>query len=183
MAEPEVKDAPGIGQMLASTSACPEIPHGKRRWKVGHPTQDAKGRLERLVKKVALDEVRSLKGTLDPATYDETFREQVRALKDYDTWKAGWQRIVFDPEYSALLFLWSLLQEHHPEVTEAEVRALFADAPEEVDAALVQVLPDFFQALLALILPRLDPQARAGVGAALAALRERLTRTRGSTSG
>jgi hypothetical protein len=166
-------ESPGVGVMLGAAGPCPEFTHAGKRWTVGHPTQAAKARLENLAGKVALDEVRRMKDVLDPAAYQETFAEVTRSLKDYRTWKPGWQRVVFDPEYAHLFFM-SLLQEKHPGVTEGEVLELCAGAPEEVQAALAQVLPDFFQMLLDGIADRLTPEARAEVAGAVAKVRAAL---------
>jgi hypothetical protein len=170
---------PGVQQMLADDSALPEVPFGKTVWKFGRPDEAARGRLEKLVKKVAIGEVRALKDTLDPAAYAELFEARTRSLKRYDTWRDGWQAVVFDPANSHL-FLWSLLQANHPDVAEADVLALAKGAPEEVLFALAQVMPDFFRALLAGM--ELTPDQQRAVDAALASLRERLTPTRASTS-
>jgi hypothetical protein len=170
---------PGIGQMLANSNAPIEIPVGVRVWKVAYPDQDAKDRLEKLVAKAALNEVRRLKGVLDAAEYAELFSEATRALPECRTWRAGWQRYVFDPAY-AHLFLWSLLQAHHPNATERDVIGLMKEVPEEVTAALVQVIPDFFRVLLSGL--DLTPEQAETVEAAMATIRERLTPTPASTS-
>jgi len=165
-----VSDAPGIGVMLAAPV---EIKVGRTVWTVSPPDQDAKARLEKLAARAALEEVRRLKGTLDADAYAEAFRAAMDALPSYRTWGAGWQRVVFDPA-NAHLFLWSLLQAAHPDATEEDVAKLHADAPEEVAAAYAQLLPDFFRLLLAPVLPRLDPEARRQVEAAVADLHRRL---------
>lgn len=169
---PEESQTPGVTGILGASGACPEIAHGKRRWKVGHPTQAAKSRLEKLAAKVSLDEVRRLKDALDPAAYQEAFSEAVKSLKNYRTWRPGWQAVVFDPANSHL-YLWSLIQEHHPDATEEDVLAVCRDAPEEVVAAMAQVLPDFFHLLLSDVKPHLSPEAFAKAEAAVAAMRER----------
>lgn len=168
-----MSDAPGVGVMLAAPA---EIKVGKTTWVVSPPDQDAKARLEKLAARAALEEVRRLKPVLDADAYAEAFRAAMDALPSYRTWQPGWQRVVFDPA-NAHLFLWSLLQAAHPDATEEDVVKLHADAPEEVAAAYAQLLPDFFRLLLAPVLPRLDPAARAAVEAAVADLRRRLTPT------
>jgi arylsulfatase A-like enzyme len=164
---------PGLGVMLGKGA---EFRALGRAWKISAPDQDAKERLEKLAARSGLEEVRRLKGTLDPAAYKETFAEVTVSLPKYKTWREGWQAVVFDPA-NGHLFLWSLLQAAHPDVTEAEVLAATADAPEEVAAALAQVLPDFFQVLLAKVLPNLSPADAAKVVEAMATLRARLAPT------
>lgn len=174
-------EAPGIGVLLGSAGPCPEFTALGKKWTVAHPTQDAKARLEKLAAKVALDEVRRMKDVLDPQAYQEAFTEVTRSLKDFRTWKSGWQKIVFDPEY-AHLFFWSLLQEKHPDATEAEVLALCQKAPEEVQAALAQVLPDFFQLLLNGIADRLTPDGKRLAQAAMETIRASLAPTAATSS-
>ena len=169
---------PGVGVMLGGGA---EIVCGGRTWKVGAPDQDAKARLERLAAKSALDGVRELKGTLDPAAYQEVFGEVTRNLKNYKTWQPGWQAVVMSPA-GHHLFLLSLIQGPHPDATEDDVLAVFAQAPEEVAAALARVLPDFFTLLTAPLRRHLRPAELAKVDAALAELRARLTPTPASSA-
>lgn len=148
-----------LTQMLGGAAAPPEVPYAGRLWKVGAPDQQAKQRLERLVKAAALEEVRQLKGVLPPAAYQEAFAEATRSLPDYRTWGPGWQRVVNDPS-NAHLFLLSLLQGPQPWATEADARGMARDVPEEVRAALAQVTPGFFRTLLADLLDGLPPGER-----------------------
>jgi hypothetical protein len=165
---------PGVGVMMGHGVEI-VLPGGKR-WKVGAPDQAAKARLEKLAAKVALDEVRRLKDTLDPAAYAELFGEVTRNLKSYRTWQPGWQSVVMSPA-GQHLFLLSLM----PDATEADVLGIFATAPEEVAAALAQVLPDFFTMLVEPLTAHLSPADLEKVTAALAALRAQLTHTAPST--
>lgn len=169
-------ETPGVGQMIGTPGACPDIEYGGKKWTVGRPDQNAKGRLEKLAAKVAIDEVRRLKDILDPQAYRESFDGVTGNLRKYQTWRDGWQAVVFDPNNSHL-FLWSLLQSHHPDISEADVVQLCKAAPEEVRAAFAQVIPDFFTILLADILDRLPPESQATVKAAMDQLRDRLTAT------
>lgn len=158
-------DAPGIQQQLATDSMLPDIPFRGRSYKIGRPDGEAKGRLEKLVKKVAIDTVRELRDTLDTAAYQESFREVTTNLKRYDTWRDGWRDIVFDPA-NAHLFLWSLLQAKYPDISERDVKALASESPEEVQLAMAQVIPDFFRVTLAGM--NLTPDQRQTMEAAIA---------------
>jgi hypothetical protein len=169
-----VSDTPGVQQILATNSVCPEIPFKGKTYTVGQPDGEARKRLEKLVKKVAIDEVRALKDTLDAAAYAELFATRTASLKHYNTWRPGWQGIVFDPA-NAHLFLWSLLQAHHPNVTEAEVLAIGKESPEEVAYALAQVVPDFFTMLLAGL--EMTPDQQATMQLVMEKFRARLTPT------
>lgn len=169
-------ETPGVGAMIGTPGACPEIQVNGKRWTVGRPDQDAKARLENLAKKVAIDEVRKLKGILDAAAYAEAMQLVVGNLRTYETWREGWQAVIFDPGNSHL-FLWSLMQAHHPDISESQVADICKTAPEEVTAAFAQVIPDFFTILLANVLDRLSPEDQQTVQAAMEQLRHRLTLT------
>ena len=171
--------APGANVVLGGGAEI-VLPTG-RVWKVGAPDQAAKRRLEQLAAAVALNEVRDLRGVLDPAAYQEAFSEVTRNLKSYRTWQPGWQSVVMSPA-GQHLFLLSLIQGPHPDATEDDVLGIFAEAPEEVAAALAQVLPDFFTLLTVPLRHLLNPGQLARVEAALAELRARLTPTAPSTS-
>jgi hypothetical protein len=178
-------EVPGAQAALAPDSALPEIPHGGTVWVVGRPDQDARARLEKLAKKVAIDRVRELKDALDPDAYREMFDSVTRALPSYNTWGEGWQRTVLTPD-GAHLFLWSLLQAKHPAVTEAQVLRLARECPEEVSFAVAQVVPAFFQMLLSELLARVPPEQRAGAeqqaAQAMAEARRLLSPTAGPNS-
>lgn len=178
-------DVPGVQTLLAPDSALPEIPHGGTVWKVGRPDQDAKARLEKLVKRAAIEQVRALKDVLDPPAYREAFDRVTNNLRSYDTWGEGWQAVVGDPAH-AHLFLWALLQAHHPTVSEEQVKRLADECPEEVGFALAQVLPDFFRAFLVTLLAKVPPERRAEAAgkaeAYLTALGQQLSARPGKTS-
>jgi len=148
-----------------------------RTWRVSAPDQDAKDRLEKLAAAGALNEVRRLKGVLDPVAYQEAFSEVTKSLRDYRTWGPGWQRVVLQTAENVHLYLWALLQEHHPDVSEETVREIFAAAPEEVAAAYAQVMPDFFTLLLAPVRDRVPPAAMAELEAAIGSIPDRIRRS------
>lgn len=162
-------ETPGIGIMLGAAGPCPEIPFGGKVWKVGHPTQRAKAELEKLAVAAALDEVRALKGVVPTDAYREMFAEVTSQItnREFRTWGPAWQRAVFAPA-NAHLFLCSLLRECHPQATPADALALAQGCPEEVAAALAQVVPNFLRVLLE-GLP-LTPEQREKAEAAMGAL-------------
>ncbi len=169
-----MSDGPqSVGVMLGK--GCTLHALGKT-WKVSAPDLNAKERLEKLVASAALAEVRRLRDTLDPAAYQEAFSEVTRSLKSYRTWGAGWQRVVFDPA-NVHLFLWSLLLDAHPDVTEEAVFAILGGTPEEVAAAYAQVMPDFFTMLLAPVRDRIPADKLAEMEAMIAGVPEQIRRT------
>lgn len=170
--------ASGVGVMLGKGATFPAL--GKT-WKVSAPDQDAKDRLEKLAAGAALNEVRRLKDSLGAAAYKEAFSEVVANLKNYRTWQPGWQAVVFHPE-NVHLYLWSLLQAAHPDVTEEEVLSVFADAPEEVAAAYAQVMPDFFTMLLAPMRDRIPAAGRAKLEELIAGVPDQIRRSAATNS-
>jgi hypothetical protein len=157
---------PGLGVVLGSAGSPAEIHHAGRVWKLGHPDQRAKERLEKLVAKVALDDVRRLKDVLDPDAYAEAFGQVTGNLRAYKTWREGWQKIIGDPG-NGHLFLWALLLEHQPGATESDVLDVARGSPGEVAAALSQVLPPFLRMLAAEVLEAAPAEARPALQASL----------------
>ena len=143
-------DSPGVQTLLGAAGACPEIPHQGKVWRIGHPTQRAKAVLEELAVAKATAEIRALKNVVPADAYSELFAELTTRISagDFRTWGTGWQRIVFGG-VNAHLFLLSLLREHHRDATEDDARSLAANEPEQVQAALVRVVPGFLSLLLA----------------------------------
>jgi hypothetical protein len=138
-----------LGDVLGSSGPCPEITVKGKTWKIGHPTQKAKAELENLAVRAAVSEVRSLKEVLPADAYKEAFAELTASIsaRDFRTWGTGWQRIVWGPQ-SVHLFLLSLLREHQSQATESDAIELATSAPEELAAALAQVVPSFVLLLL-----------------------------------
>lgn len=169
-----MSDSPqSVGVMLGKGATFGAL--GKT-WKVSAPDQNAKARLEKIVAAEALNEVRRLKGTLDTAAYQEAFSDVTRRLKDYRTWGPGWQATVFGPS-SAHFFLWSLLQGAHPDADEQTVLDICQDAPEEVAAVYVQILPDFFSILLEPVRNRIPPDKLAELEAIIASIPDLIRRS------
>jgi len=142
-------DSPSVQTMLGAAGACPEIVFQGKTWKIGHPTQRAKAVLEELAVSKATAEVRALRSVLPADAYSELFAELTNRISagDYRTWGPGWQRIVFGGT-NAYLFLLSLLRENHKDAAEADAKALAVGEPEQVQTALVRVVPGFLSLLL-----------------------------------
>jgi hypothetical protein len=140
---------PSVQEALG-TAGCPaEIHHGPRVYKVGHPDQRAKARLEQLVAQHARREVLELGGTA--AEWLDRVEQGA-----YRTRGPGWLHVVQSPA-GAVLFLLSLMREHHPDMTADEVTAVASAEPEQVKAALGVVAGPFFE----LVLADLSPDQRA----------------------
>jgi hypothetical protein len=167
-------DSPSVQNLLGAAGGCPEIILGGKTWKIGHPTQRAKGVLEELVVSKAVAEIIALKRLLPAEQYSEMFKSLREAIEsgDYHTGGTSWAKIALTG-LNAHLFLLALLRENHPEATEEDARKLAISEPEQVQLALARVVPGFFDLLLS-GLP-LPPDQRAKVRAALTALQTPLS--------
>lgn len=166
-----------IGDMVGGNDSCPEIVFRGKKYAVGRPDQKAKARLEKLAAAVAINEVRALKDVLPADAYQEAFGAVTKNLKSYRTWQPGWQAVVFEPA-NGYLFLASLM----PDVPEETVKGICHDSPEEVNAALAQVIPDFFDMLLTDLKDHLSAEQMEAVRVVLQTLRERLIPTQPTSS-
>lgn len=146
-AEPE--PAPSVQQMLGASGACPVVRWNGKAYKLGHPTQAAKGRLEDIASDEAIARIEAKEGRVKPATIKKMLdRVCDRVVAgDFKTWKPGWQETVWGD--GGALFALSLFHEHHPEMTVADVTALIERCGSQYRIALAKVLPDFFEMLLA----------------------------------
>lgn len=130
-------------------------------WRFGHPTQKSKPRIERLVAQHARAQL------LNVGVAESVWLEKVQA-GEYSVMGPGWLAVGRSPAFGVLV-MQSLLQEHHPDVTPDEVKALAAAEPGQTQAAIAQVAPGFFALLLAdAPIPR--EQKDAILAAAVAAL-------------
>lgn len=131
----------GYQQSLGAAGVPAEIHAGDRVYKVGHPTQRAKGRLEELVAQQARRDILRFGGSA------ADWLDRVEA-GDYATLRPGWNRVMQSPAAGSL-FLLSLLREHHPDATADDAARLDKAEPEQVRAALARVVPPFFELVLA----------------------------------
>lgn len=143
----------GAFAALGAAVPPPEVTYAGKPWKIGHPTQEAKAELEKLVVQVAEQSLLDLKDTLSPARYAERERrldDRIYA-RHWQTWGSLWQEVCNGP-LSFPLFLLSLLKPHHPAATIADAQDLWLNANRPCRHAIAMVLPDFFD-LLAASLP------------------------------
>lgn len=126
----------------------PTIEAGEKTWRLGFNTQNAKGRLEELVRAQVVRDALKLKTEL-PGDDGETLWQDTRdslAAGHYDTFEKGWFRVL-KSEIGNRLFLLSLLQKHHPDATATDALSLLTNHREQVDAALAVISPDFLHAV------------------------------------
>jgi hypothetical protein len=116
---------------------------------MGFNVQDAKGRLESLIAAHVWDKEYKTADAMPPQIAERHLDRLQRRFDSghYATKSAGWQEVLMTAD-GVVLFVLSLLQEHHPDLTPADALAIFSDNPREVKRALRTVAPDFFKAVL-----------------------------------
>lgn len=141
--------AEGAMAALGAEVPPPEVQWVGKVWKIGHPTQTAKALLERLVLQTLEANLDAAQAALSPKRYaveDAKFTAAIEG-KTWATFGAAWLAAMNGP-MSFPLFLASLVQQHHPEVTPELAQRMWLQKNRECRAALVQVLPSFFPMLL-----------------------------------
>lgn len=138
--------APSVQQMTGRPG--PTVVVGKKVYRLGFNTQDAKGRLEELVRSQKTREAVREKRRLGGQDGEDYFADFV-ALCDrnhYATLGPGWKAVLATPE-GTVLFLLSLLQEYHPDMAAGEALELLRSEPEQCEQALRVIAPNFFRAI------------------------------------
>ncbi len=125
----------------------PTVECGGKTWRLGFNTQDAKARLEELIRAHVVRDAIKTKRAVGGAEGQEAYDHTDRQLKagHYYTFARGWSEILQSP-VGAVLYLLSLLQEHHPDAAEADALRLLSEEPEQTEQAVAAVSPDFFAA-------------------------------------
>ena len=133
---------PSVGDVLGGD--CPTIQCDGKTWKIGHPTQAAKDRLEKLVVADAWENVQAAKLGI-PEVDDEAARSFHEAVRNRESRTGGkmWAS-AFGRADGQVMFYLSLIREHHPEATPEDVMRLMADKPDEFLTAIELVTPRFF---------------------------------------
>ena len=126
----------------------PTIECDGKTWRLSFNTQDAKGRLEDLIRAHVVRDALKSKRALGGAEGDEAYRTATQPLEDgeYDTFGERWKALLSKPAGS-LLFLLSLLQKNHPDATIEDARKLYIREQEQTESALFAISPDFFAAM------------------------------------
>lgn len=145
--KPKVKvprHVPGVQQVTATP---PTVECGGRTWRLGFNTQDAKGRLEELFRAHVVRDALKTKRLLGGEDGDEAYRETDKLVKQghYRTFARGWLDLLNSP-VGAVLYVLSLAQQFQPDATEDDVLRLMSEEPEQTQAAVESISPDFFRA-------------------------------------
>ncbi|TXH99553.1 MAG: hypothetical protein E6Q76_19585 [Rhizobium sp.] len=126
----------------------PTIEAGSKTWRLGFNTQNAKARLEELIRAHVTREGLKLKRDVGGEDGDEVWQEYRDSLASghYDTFGPGWFKVL-KSLVGNKLFLLSLLQKHHPDATESDALDLLANHRDATEAALNVISPDFLSAV------------------------------------
>lgn len=126
----------------------PVIEAGDKTWRLGFNTQNAKARLEELIRAHVVRDALKLKRDVGGADGEQVWQEYSDSLAagHYDTFGPGWFRVMKSLTGNRL-FLLSLLQRHHPDATEADAAHLLANHRDATEAALAVISPDFLRAV------------------------------------
>lgn len=146
-AEKRAEVPPSIGLMLGSAGGPVEFDVAGKTYKLGHPTQKARVRLEKLLIRRATESITCLEGTLNAADYRKMFDGLMRQVrnKEFETWGPAWQTSILEStQKSIVLFALSLLQEYHPTLTEDDVEEMLVNSYGALPLAIIQVVPSFF---------------------------------------
>ncbi len=138
--------APTIQQMTGRVG--PTVTVGSKVYRFGFNDQDAKARLEELIRSHVVREGLRMKRVLGGQDGEDHYTAVVDRLDAgyYGTLSPGWVKTLAS-ETGTLLFVLSLLQEHHPQMTAEDARAVWVAEPEQCQAALRVIAPDFFRAV------------------------------------
>lgn len=159
-----------LNATLGASGPCPEISCAGKTWKIGHPTQEAKAELNRIVVAVASAALEANRSVLPPAVFSQMFSDFTAKVSKryYQTWHEGWIEIALGQD-GDVLFLLSLMRIHQTGATEADARTLYTEAAEQVGVAMAQVMPVFFQVLEADYPSQLPKEQRANLSGVLRA--------------
>lgn len=136
-----------VQDALGNAGTLPVVDWKGTKYQLAFPDQKAKSALEELVAQQAVNECRAMKGVLDAAAYSELWNDTVTAIqtRQHRTLGPLWQKTVLvGGVASASKIMLALFQVKHPTLTEADVKAMIRDEPEQTTAALLRVIPSFF---------------------------------------
>lgn len=155
------------GHVLGAAGACPAVEWRGGTYTLGHPTQAAKDRYcDALLdaERGAID-AQFARGWITAAEKADKY-DALGLRADQLEHKTGgplWREYAGGNGKKFLagmhLFVWSLFREHHPDVTVATVREMFAGCPDLLKLAVRRVVPGFFDWLaegLSVPRPELD---------------------------
>lgn len=154
------------------------VTHDGVVWKFGFPTQAAKARYEQLVFEREKETVLRQKSFLSKEDFQERCDKLSQQIeqRQFATGQPLWMKYSISLE-GYILWIQSLLAEHHPGVTFEQVVGVLEGKADEVRLVLGAIVPSFFEWTLGLgeeAAGRLGERAAEGARAKIALARGRL---------
>lgn len=142
----------------------PTVLCGGKTWRLGFNDQDAKGRLEELVRSHVLREALKDRDAIGGEEGEADYQKVKTQLRQghFLTFEKGWLDLLNSP-LGNVLFLLSLLQHNHPDATDADAFRLFREEPDQTQAAIEVVAPHFFREAAIQLGSKPDAAAEFGV--------------------
>lgn len=172
----DLSEPTSVTVSLGASGVCPPVEFGGKTYRLGHPTQVAKADYELgIIEAEKRSIAQQLKhGIISPAEAAAE-RSKLGSALDRGDQKAGkplWLAYTFGhPETGdtsrvmtgLMIYVHGLFRQNHPDLTFADVGAIWDGAGEDLKLAMKQVVPSFFTwAADAMSLP---PDARAQIAA------------------
>ncbi len=161
---------PPLGAILGAAGGPFPIDLPGKTWLVGHPTQAAAERFNKLVKADAARQAQEEDAEMPGLDALGQLRRDLTA-GHYNAGGKLWREMLTGPRAN-VLYLLALLREHHPDATAADAERLTRDAAELVGLALQEVTPPFYDALADL--ERMPPPVAGALREAAARMRAAL---------
>lgn len=135
--------------MLGTAGTCPQFLWRGKSYTVGFPDDAAKARLEELIIRAETAAVLALKPLIPAEEYSRKLDRLARQnrSREYRTRSGSlWIEYMVGENRAQgfVLYVLSLLQAHHPELTDADVIIMLEECREFLTMAVDRVVPDFF---------------------------------------
>lgn len=116
-------------------------------WRLGFNSQDAKSRLEELFRGHVVRDALMTKRAVGGPDGEEQFAAEMARVRGghYAFFADGWRELL-GTRAGNVLYLLSLLQEHHPDATEQDAMRLLVQENEQTVEALAAITPTFLSA-------------------------------------
>lgn len=137
-----------VQDTLGNAGTLPTVEWKGETYHLSFPSQKTKTALEEHVAAQAVNECRAMKGVLPADAYAELWDKTVKAIQTraHRTMGPLWvETIMAGGIKTAVPIMLILFRVRHPKLSEDDVRAMILDEPELTTAALMRVIPSFFE--------------------------------------
>lgn len=158
-------DPVSVQDVLGNAGEPPTFTWRGHTYKLGFFDAAVTARFEEFVIAAESESIRSLKGLVSDAEFNEAIARLGRLNRTRE-FKAGgslWRKYVVGEEAGTgfVLHLLAMLRTHHPKISESDVKAMFEEEYEFLMLAADRAAPDFFAHAAAVL--RIDPAVMAGL--------------------